>query len=387
MSTISRKAAKGIALAAASALVLAGCAAAPEEEETADSSDSGSSETETETETEVETVDYKACMVSDEGGFDDASFNEEAFNGLQRAEDELGIETAAVESNTGATLTEYSSAIESLVGEGCDMVFGVGFALATAVRDAAIANPDTDFALIDSALSNDDFSPLSLENVKPIQYDTAEAAFLAGYLAAGTTETGTLATYGGILFPTVTIFMDGFKQGVDYYNEQNGTEVAVLGASDEDQANWSATGDFSDIAKGKNLSEQFIDQGADIILPVAGPVGQGTGQASLDSEGTLLIGVDSDWYNLDAHAEYKQNILTSVEKKMSDAVFNVIQTGVDGTFTGGDENQYVGNLANGGVRISPEHEVAYPDGIQAELDSLADQIIAGELVVNSIYKN
>ncbi len=385
MSTISRKAVKGIALAAASALVLAGCAAAPEEEETADNSDTGSSETETET--EVETVDYKACMVSDEGGFDDASFNEEAFNGLQRAEDELGIETAAVESNTGATLTEYSSAIESLVGEGCDMVFGVGFALATAVRDAAIANPDTDFALIDSALSNDDFSPLSLENVKPIQYDTAEAAFLAGYLAAATTETGTLATYGGILFPTVTIFMDGFKQGVDYYNEQNGTSVEVLGATDEDQANWSATGDFSDIAKGKNLSEQFIDQGADIVLPVAGPVGQGTGQASLDSEGVLLIGVDSDWYNLDAHAEYKQNILTSIEKKMSDAVFNVIQTGVEGTFVGGDENQYVGNLANGGVRISPEHEVTYPAGIQAELDALADQIIAGELVVDSLYKN
>jgi Uncharacterized ABC-type transport system, periplasmic component/surface lipoprotein len=189
--------------------------------------------------------------------------------------------------------------------------------------------------LIDSALSNDDFSPLSLENVKPIQYDTAEAAFLAGYLAAATTETGTVATYGGILFPTVTIFMDGFKQGVDYYNAEKGTDVQVLGAMDEDMANWSATGDFSDIAKGKNLSEQFIDQGADIVLPVAGPVGQGTGQASLDSEGVLLIGVDSDWYNLDAHAEYKQNILTSIEKKMSDAVFNVIQTGVDGTFVGG----------------------------------------------------
>ncbi len=382
MSTISRKAIKGIALSAASALVLAGCAAAPEDEESAEGTDSGTSE-----ETETETVDYKACMVSDEGGFDDASFNEEAFNGLQRAESELGIETAEVESNTGATLTEYSSAIDSLVGEGCDMVFGVGFALATAVRDAALANPDTDFALIDSSLSNDDFSPLSLENVKPIQYDTAEAAFLAGYLAAATTETGTLATYGGQLFPTVTIFMDGFKQGVEYYNAENGTEVEVLGATGDDQASWSNTGDFSDIAKGKNLSEQFIDQGADIILPVAGPVGQGTGQASLDSEGVKLIGVDSDWYNLEAHEEYKQNILTSIEKKMSDAVFNVIQSGVDGTFTGGDENQYVGNLANGGVRISPEHEVAYPDGIQAELDALTDQIISGELVVNSLYKN
>jgi len=382
VSTISRKAIKGIALSAASALVLAGCAAAPEDEESAEGTDSGTSE-----ETETETVDYKACMVSDEGGFDDASFNEEAFNGLQRAESELGIETAEVESNTGATLTEYSSAIDSLVGEGCDMVFGVGFALATAVRDAALANPDTDFALIDSSLSNDDFSPLSLENVKPIQYDTAEAAFLAGYLAAATTETGTLATYGGQLFPTVTIFMDGFKQGVEYYNAENGTEVEVLGATGDDQASWSNTGDFSDIAKGKNLSEQFIDQGADIILPVAGPVGQGTGQASLDSEGVKLIGVDSDWYNLEAHEEYKQNILTSIEKKMSDAVFNVIQSGVDGTFTGGDENQYVGNLANGGVRISPEHEVAYPDGIQAELDALTDQIISGELVVNSLYKN
>jgi len=382
VSTISRKAVKGIALTAASALVLAGCAAAPEEEENTEGSDSGTSE-----ETETETVDYKACMVSDEGGFDDASFNEEAFNGLQRAESELGVETAAVESNTGATLTEYSSAIDSLVGEGCDMVFGVGFALATAVRDAALANPDTDFALIDSALSNDDFSPLSLENVKPIQYDTAEAAFLAGYLAAAKTETDTLATYGGQLFPTVTIFMDGFKQGVDYYNAENGTEIEVLGATGDDQSSWSNTGDFSDIAKGKNLSEQFIDQGADIILPVAGPVGQGTGQASLDADGVMLIGVDSDWYNLDAHEEYKQNILTSIEKKMSDAVFNVIQSGVDGTFTGGDENQYVGNLANGGVRISPEHEVVYPDGIQAELDALTDQIISGELVVNSLYKN
>lgn len=385
MSTISRRAAKGIALAAASALVLAGCAAAPDEEDNADNSDTESSETETET--EVETVDYKACMVSDEGGFDDASFNEEAFNGLQRAVDELGVESATVESNSGATLTEYSSAIESLVGEGCDIVFGVGFNLATAVRDAAQDNPDTDFALIDSALSNDDFSPLSLENVKPVQYDTAEAGFLAGYLAAASTETDKVATYGGILLPSVTIFMDGLKQGVDYYNTENGTEVEVLGATDEDQGNWSATGDFSDIAKGKNLSEQFIDQGADIILPVAGPVGQGTGQATLDAEGVMLIGVDSDWYTLDAHAEYKQNILTSIEKKMSDAVFNIIQTGIDGTFTGGDENQYVGNLANGGVRISPEHEVAYPDGIQAELDSLADQIIAGELVINSIYKN
>lgn len=382
MSTISRKAATGIALAAVSALVLAGCAAAPEDEGT----DSADTDTSTETETPVESIDYKACMVSDAGGYNDASFNQEAYAGLLRAVDELGIEKAEVESPPSATQTDYSTGVDSMISEGCDLIIGVGFLLGSAIRDAAVANPEVNFALIDSALSNDDFSPLSLENVKPIQYDTAEAAFLAGYLSAATTQTGKVATYGGLLLPSVTIFMDGFKQGVDYYNSEKGTEVEVLGATGDDSSTWAAVGNFDNIADGKVLSENFINSGADIILPVAGPVGIGTGQATLENEGALVIGVDSDWYNLDAHTEYKANILTSIEKKMADAVFAVIESGVNDAFLGGDENQYVGNLANGGVRISPEHDVAYPEGIQAELDALQDAIISGELVVTSIYK-
>jgi basic membrane protein A len=330
-------------------------------------------------------INYKACMVSDQGGFKDASFNEEAYNGLLEAKTTLGVQTAQVESPEKAAASDYVSGVNAMIAEKCNIIINVGFALAAATGDAAKAHTDINFALIDSSLSNPDYSPLSLSNVKPLQYDTAQAAFLAGYLAAATTKTGKVATYGGMLFPSVTIFMDGFKQGVEYYNTAKGKSVMVLGAEGTDQSKWSATGDFSDASKGKTLTENFISQGADIILPVAGPVGDGTGQATLEHPGTYVIGVDSDWYGIAAHAAYKANILTSIEKHMSKAVVEVIKSGVDGTFTGGDVNQYVGTLANGGVAIAAQHDVAYPDGVQAELDALQAKIISGEVKVTSQY--
>jgi len=367
LSTISRNMFKGAAVAAALALTLTGCSSA--------------SSTPT-----VTPIDYKACMVSDAGGFKDASFNEEAYNGLKEAVATLGVQEAKVQSPETATQTDYVNGIQAMVDEGCNMIVTVGFNLASATRDAAKAHPEINFALIDSSLSNDDYSPLSLDNVKPIQYDTAQAAFLAGYLAASTSMSGKVSTYGGMLFPSVTIFMDGFKQGVDYYNMEKSKNVTVLGATGADSSKWSATGDFSDQTKGKTLTESFFSQGADIVLPVAGPVGIGSGQATLDHSGTYVIGVDSDWYNLPAHAAYKANILTSIEKKMAGAVLDVIKSGVDKSFMGGDANQYVGTLANGGVMIAPEHDVMYPAGVQAELDAIAAKIKDGSLVVKSMYQ-
>jgi len=357
---------KGIALAAVAGLALAGCASAP------------ASPT-------VTPVDYKACMVSDTGGFKDASFNEEAYNGLLEAKATLGVQIASVESPNTAGPTDYDQEVASMVTEGCNLIINVGFALASTTATSAKANPTVNYALIDSALSNPDFSPLSLDNVKPIQYNTAEAAFLAGYLAAGTTKTGKVATYGGMLFPSVTIFMDGFKQGVEHYNSVKGTKVAVLGAEGADSSKWAATGDFNDQAKGKTLTEQFFAQGADIILPVAGPVGIGSGQATLENPGTTVIGVDSDWYGIATHAEYKANILTSIEKKMAKAVVEIIKSGVDKNFTGGDANQYVGTLANGGVMIADEHDVMYPAGMSDELAAMEADIISGKIVVKSPY--
>ena len=353
---------KGLALASVAALTLAGCASAPAEPT-------------------VTPVDYKACMVSDEGGFDDGSFNEEAYNGLKEAIAVLGVQSAEAQSASG---TDYQPNVDAMVAEGCNIVVPVGFALAAATDVASAANPSVNFAPVDTNLTNADFSPKYVSNVKPLLFDTAEAAFLAGYVAAGTSKTGKVATFGGAPYPSVTIFMDGFKQGVAYYNEVKGTKVKVLGTDGNDQSKWTMTGDFSDVAKGKTVSANFIKQGADVIMPVAGPVGAGSGQAALEAEGVYVIGVDTDWYKAPKFDEFKSLILTSVQKNMSVAIFETIKAGLEGTFTGG-EDFYVGTLSNKGVGISPEHDAKWGAGIADEVAALEADIISGAIDVKSGY--
>lgn len=353
---------KGLALASVAALTLAGCASAP-------------------TEPTVTPVDYKACMVSDEGGFDDGSFNEEAHDGLKEAIAVLGVQSAQAESKSG---NDFQPNVDAMVAEGCDMVVNVGFALGAATDVAAAANAGVNFALVDDNLKNDDFSYRGVANVKPLLFDTAEAAFLAGYVAAGTSKTGKVATFGGASYPSVTIFMDGFKQGVAHYNEVKGTSVKVLGAEGDDQSKWAMTGDFTDVAKGKTTTANFIKQGADVILPVAGPVGAGAGQAALEADGVYVIGVDTDWYKNAKFDEFKSLILTSIQKNMSTAIFETIKAGLEGSFTGGDD-KYVGTLANKGVGVSPEHDVKWAAGLADEVAALEAAIIAGEVDVVSAY--
>ncbi|BDS48649.1 BMP family ABC transporter substrate-binding protein [Rhodoluna sp. KAS3] len=353
---------KGLALASVSALTLAGCAAAPAEPS-------------------AEPVDFKACMVSDQGGFDDGSFNEEAYNGLKKAIAVLGVQSAEAQSASDA---DFQPNVDAMVAEGCDLVVNVGFALGAATDKASAANPDVNFALVDEKLVNADFSYRPVDNVKPLLFDTAEAAFLAGYVAAATTQTGKVATFGGANYPSVTIFMDGFKQGVAYYNEAKGTSVEVLGAEGDDRSKWTMTGDFQDVAKGKTVSANFIKQGADIILPVAGPVGLGAGQAALDAEGVYVIGVDTDWYTNPKFDEFKSLILTSIQKNMSVAIFETIEEALNGNFAGG-EALYVGTLENDGVGIAPEHDAAWSAGLADEVAALEAAIIAGDVEVTSEY--
>jgi basic membrane protein A len=353
---------KGLALASVAALTLAGCASAPAEPT-------------------VTPVDYKACMVSDEGGFDDGSFNEEAYNGLKEAIAVLGVQSAEAQSQSG---TDYQPNVDAMVAEGCNIVVPVGFALGAATDVASAANPTVNFAPVDTNLSNADFSPKYVDNVKPLLFDTAEAAFLAGYVAAGTSKTGKVAAFGGAPYPSVTIFMDGFKQGVAYYNTAKGAKVKVLGTDGDDQSKWTMTGDFSDVAKGKTVSANFIKQGADVIMPVAGPVGLGAGQAALEAKGVYVIGVDTDWYKAPKFAEFKSLILTSVQKNMGVAVFETIKAGLEGTFTGG-KDFYVGTLANKGVGVSPEHDVKWGAGIADEVAALEADIVSGKVDVKSAY--
>lgn len=356
-----RRLARAAVLATATALVLAACAAGPEDEpeETASPGDGP----------EV-AVGYKGCLVSDAGGFDDRSFNQAGLEGLMRAQDELGIETAQAESTAG---TDFAPNIDAMVDQDCDLVITVGFPMADATGATAAANPDLDFATIDD-------QSIDADNVKPILFNTAEAAFLAGYLAAGYSTTGTVATFGGVPIPPMTIYMDGFVDGVAHYNEVKGTDVQVLGWDKASQQG-EFVGDFDDIVAGQDLTRSFIDAGADVILPVAGPVGSGAAAAALEAGNVAFIGVEQDWYV--AAPEYADVTLTSIVKQIAPAVFDVLTQADDGTFS---KDPYVGTLENGGVALAPFHDFdgAISDELKREIDQLKVDIIAGDIVVESV---
>ena len=358
---------RALALAGAGALALAACGTPPEESAGGGSDGGGASS------------DYKACMVSDSGGFDDKSFNESSHNGLVAAEENLGIETATSESKA---VSDFEPNVNNMVTQGCDLVVTVGFLLAPTTGKAAEANPDTDFAIVDSMAQDADGNPIEVENVKPIEFDTAQAAFLAGYVAAGTSETGKVATYGGMNIPTVTIFMDGFVDGVAHYNEVHDTDVQALGWDKEKQEG-SFTGDFEDQSKGKAVSDEFYNAGADIVMPVAGPVGAGTVASAKEGEGRYVVWVDADGYETNSSDPDAQAvILTSVMKEMSVAVEDVI-TGASGDEF--DATPYVGTLENEGVGLAPYHDLEgeVPAELQEEVEALRQDIIDGKVTVES----
>ena len=340
----------GAVLVAASALLVS-CAPAP---------DAGD---------EVAASDTCVRMVTNSGGLEDRSFNQSTWEGLQAAEAEYGIEAEAIVS-TGET--DLAPNVEQAAGSGCELVVTVGFELAESTLDQAGKNPDLALAIVDEVVE--------ASNVKPVIFDTAQASYLAGYLAAGVSKTGVVATFGGGNQPPVTLFMDGFVDGVAKYNEVHGTSVRALGW-DKAKQDGAFTGDFEDINMGKALSEGFIEQGADVILPVAGQVGEGSASAAVERGGVSVIWVDSDGFET-LTPEFRPVILTSVLKNTQDAMVEIVGDVIDDSFV---NEPYVGTLENGGVEIAPYHDLAplVSTELDAEIEGLRAAIIAGDIVVDS----
>lgn len=316
--------------------------------------------------------DFQACMVTDSGGIDDRSFNAVTWNGLKQAEKKLGIKTSYLESQSNS---DYQSNINQFVQQDCNVIVTVGFLLADATLKAAKQNPDQKFVIADYSYPKGK----APDNVKGLVFNTAEAGFLAGYLAAGMTESGKVATFGGQKIPTVTIFMDGYWAGVQHYNKKHGTNVKVLGWNKKSQQGV-FTGDFTDQSKGKQVTEQFIRQGADIIHPVAGPVGLGAAAAAKDAKGVELIWVDTDGCN--SAPQYCSLFLTSVVKGLDTAAFTAVKSVVKGTW---DTDPYVGTLKNNGVRLAPYHKYAdeVPTKLKQQIKKLEQAIISGKVEVKS----
>lgn len=314
---------------------------------------------------------FLACAVTDTGGVDDKGFNQYTWQGVQDAAKAGGFDAKVLESKSDA---DYVPNLQSFVDAKCDVIVTVGFLLGDATKDAATANPKIDYTIVDYA-----YDP-TIPNVLGQVYATNQGGFLAGYLAAGLTKTGTVGTFGGInIGGPVTDFMDGFVWGVDYYNKAKSKTVKVLGW-DPAKKDGVFVGDFTSIDKGKDIAKSMMDEGADIILPVAGKVGQGPAAlaAEVGADKLKVIGVDTDQYATDP--DHKSVYLTSIMKRVDSTTNTAVTEAFKGTFKGG---VIVGDLKSGGVALAPFHDFdsAIPADLKAELDKLKAGIIDGSIKV------
>jgi basic membrane protein A len=334
----------------------------------------------------TEVPKIKVGEVTDMGGVNDKSFNALGWKGVTDAIAALPVEGKVLESNQQS---DYAKNIQQMLSEKQDLIITVGFLLGVDTATAAKANPDTKFAIIDYTFPDcwpgavegkDCGSATDVPNVRGLAFQTDEAGFLAGYLAAGMTKTGKVGTFGGIQLPTVTIFMKGYQAGVKYYNEKHGTTVETLGW-DEAKGEGLFTGNFTSTDDGKAFAESLAQEGADIVMPVAGPVGLGSAAYCQTSAKCLIIGVDTDWF-VSAN-EYASVELSSVQKLIDVAVYSTIKDVVDGKFTGGT---VVYKLADGGVDLAPFHnfDSQVPQTLKDEIAQAKADIISGAITVDGV---
>jgi basic membrane protein A len=362
------------ALAVSAMVVVAGCgssnSSAPSAGATSSSAAAGGSSS-----TAAATSGTLGCMVTDTGGIDDRSFNASAWAGMQAAaKASSGVTVKYLQSTTQA---DYVPNINTFIGQKCKIIVTVGFLMGDATQAAAKAHPSQKFAIVDFS-----YTP-PLPNVNALLFNTAQDGFQGGYLAAGMTKTGKVATFGGQKLPTVTIYMDGFYDGVQYYNQKHGKNVQVLGWNEKTQ-NGSFTGDFTNQTKGQTLTQTFISEGADIIFPVAGNVGLGAAKAVQQADAAAgSQKVNMMWVDVDgcvSAPQYCKYFITSVQKGIVAAVSTAVTGTANGSFKGGN---YVGTLANGGVALAPFHDFdsKVPATLKSELAQVKAGIVGGSITV------
>ncbi len=305
----------------------------------------------------------KVGMVSDIGGIDDASFNQNTWEGVVMAQEDLGICGQFIESQAQA---DYEKNITEFAEQDYDLIITVGFLLGDATAKMAAEYPDINFAIVDFA-----YSP-GIPNVQGIVFATDQAAFLTGYLGAywadaQDPEDPQCGYVAGMQIPTVEIFVAGHDAGIKYYNEQHGANVQWKGVY---------VGDFEAPDEGKIQGESLIDEGVDVIYGIGGKTGNG-GLTAAKERGKWGVGVDVDQYF--TLPNEKDILLTSTMKRLDNAVFGTIEGLLEGEFAGG--SVYLGTLSNSGVGMAPFHdfEGQIPDDIVQELNEITLGIIDGSI--------
>ena len=295
----------------------------------------------------------KIAMVTDVGGVNDQSFNQSAWEGLQKAEKELGVKPGYQESKQEA---DYVPNIETLVDSENDLVWGIGFKMGDAMKKAAENYPDQKFAIIDFGYEN------GPKNIVGVAFKEQEASYLVGVIAGKMTKSNKVGFLGGMDVPVIKKFEYGFKAGVKAANPK--AEVIVQYANA-----------FNDAAKGKAIGKQMYQNGADIIFHAAGDTGNGMIEAAKE-ENKFAIGVDRDQNSLAPN-----NVISSAMKRVDNAIFDVSKKLKDGKFEGGTNVVY--GLAEGGVDIAPTTKDHVPADVLTMVNDFKEKIIKGEIKVPS----
>lgn len=333
-------------------------------------SDDGASTTDTTTgdggdgETTEETTDFSVAMVTDVGGVDDKSFNQSAWEGTERFGQDNGLEKGDggydyLQSTSDA---DYNTNLNNLIRRDFDVVFGIGFLMEGAVGEIAAQQPDAQLAIIDAVVEAD--------NVASVLFKEQEGAFLAGVAAALMTETGRIGFVGGMDIPVIERFEAGFLAGVEAANPDVTVDVQYTGA-------------FDDAALGKTTANLMYQNGADIIFHAAGGTGNGVfteakERKEADADANVwVIGVDSDQYD-EGQVGDNNITLTSVLKRVDNAVYNISEQAQNGEFPGGETVIY--GLSDDGIDLA-DSRGAIPEDIMAQIEEFKQQIIDGEITV------
>lgn len=374
MKRITRTKKAVVALAACSAFVLAACGEAPEEATPAETPEAVEETVAAETAAEEAAAEptYSGCLVADTGDVTDKGFNQSAWEGMQAAA--AANPAIDVKYVTATSQNDYAPAIDAFIAADCDIIVTVGFLMGDATRAAAEANPGQQFAIVDVAYE----APIS--NLTSMVYDVGQGAFLGGFLAAGWKPEGAFGMSGGIKIPPVTLYLDGLAGGVEYYNQENGTSVGVLGWDPATQEG-TFVGDFTDQAKAQSIAQALLDQGATVLIGGGGALTPATAQTIQQSDsGAAMLWLDVD--GCVSAPEYCDVILGSVLKGVGPSITDILLQGAAGTQL---PTTYLGTLENGGVDfiISDGYRDQISAELTAQLDAVRQGIIDGTVTVTS----
>lgn len=299
------------------------------------------------------------CLVTDVGRVNDGTFNQFAYEGMERAAEDFGLDVTFIETTAQ---TDYNANIQTCLNDEYDAVVTVGFLIADATREAAAANPDTYFIGVDQ------FFAEPLPNLVGIQFREDQAGFLVGAMAALMTESDTIGGVYGIDIPPVVKFRNGYEQGAMYINP----DITVLGVYIDS---------FVAPDRGATAAEQFIGEGADVIFGAGGPTGSGAIRFAA-SEGVMVIGVDQDEYFTTfggGETEGAEFLITSALKRVDNGVYQMLEALVNGGEGWPETSIYILEVANEGIGFAPAHDAEVPEEVTEQVEEILAGLVDGSI--------